>query len=309
MKPIQKYIILTIGLSLFLLLGYIGFQNHGSSQLDESLHIETNTNLNPHINTGANNTPKPTTLSDSGNVWGGNPFQTGTTNTGEGTKPETPKPQPTKVVFQKPNTEWKSRTLSGITYVFGEGNPKEVALDEIGIQKLATDCADMPRSVDITPTNLRAVMLWENDYCDAETSRPRYLSRQVEFHLMMALSHPNWQELYTKCEANFRFGDSRRVDSSGPFLTFDQVFLSGTLDINNFILIDKKMGWKKLNTSLLSQLTRFLESAQLIAGRGEVTENPHGDCVDIYGQDILDNLQKVLYYYGIPLGSIKSDFS
>ena len=35
-----------------------------------------------------------------------------------------------KPKFVKPNTEWKTRTLSGITYVFGEGNPKEVAIDQ-----------------------------------------------------------------------------------------------------------------------------------------------------------------------------------
>jgi hypothetical protein len=31
-----------------------------------------------------------------------------------------------KPKFKKPNLEWKMRTINGITYVFGEGNPREV---------------------------------------------------------------------------------------------------------------------------------------------------------------------------------------
>lgn len=287
MKPIKKYIIIFVGLLIFLSLGYIGIQKSNTPISQSDIDVTATKSIIPK--------PSPA-LSGSETVWGNNPFQTGDTHTGEAQKPAIQ-----KVVFQKPNTEWKTRTLSGITYVFGEGNPKEVALDEFGIQKLATDCMDMPHSVDIPPSNLRAIMLWENDYCDAETSRPRYLSRQVEFHLLMALSHPNWQELYTKCEENFRFVDSHHVGIIGSSLTFDQVFFSGTLDINNFILIDQKTGWKKLNTALVSQLTRFIENAQLIGGRGEVDENPYGNCVDIHGGVILNHLQQAIYHYKVPL--------
>lgn len=46
------------------------------------------------------------------------PFQSGQVNCREEIK---------KKLFLKPNTEWKTRTINGITYVFGEGNPKEVA--------------------------------------------------------------------------------------------------------------------------------------------------------------------------------------
>lgn len=59
-----------------------------------------------------------TTLGNSGTQWGMSPFGSG--------KPLT-EGEEKKRLFQKPNTEWKSRTINGITYVFGEGNPAEVA--------------------------------------------------------------------------------------------------------------------------------------------------------------------------------------
>lgn len=54
------------------------------------------------------------TVGNSGSNWGMNPFGTG--------KPL----EEAKHEFKMPNTEWKTRTISGVTYVFGEGNPKEV---------------------------------------------------------------------------------------------------------------------------------------------------------------------------------------
>ena len=65
------------------------------------------------------------------------------------------------VKFQKPNTEWKERDVTltdgrTLHYVFGEGNPKEVALDKEGIDKLYATCQDVPDRIDQVYYNLYA---------------------------------------------------------------------------------------------------------------------------------------------------------
>jgi hypothetical protein len=56
------------------------------------------------------------TYAKSGTSWGMSPFGSGA--------PLTEEPASK---FKKPSTEWKTRTINGITYGFGDGNPREVA--------------------------------------------------------------------------------------------------------------------------------------------------------------------------------------
>jgi hypothetical protein len=294
MKHIQKHIIVFSGFAVFILFGYFAFQNFNSSPSDEL--------KNPISQSGReSNTGKSlTTLSQSGNQWGVSPFDTGIPFTQEMKDP----------TFHEPNLKWKTRQVTlndgrTLTYEFGKGNPREVALDDKGIEKLAADCADMPPSIDIKPTNMRADMLWKNGFCNSENDRPRYLSKQVEYHLLMALSSPAWYDLYKKCESNIRFGDKYRSD---PSLRFDQVFASGFLDINHFIQVDPETGWKQLNMALTNNLLNFILDSQLLIGRGDVITNPYGDCVDQYGFGIKENLGQALYNYSVLPWSIVSDF-
>ncbi|MBX9808972.1 hypothetical protein K2X92_01105 [Candidatus Gracilibacteria bacterium] len=290
MKPIQKYIILIIGLSLFLLLGYIGFQNNDSSQLDESLHTETNTN--PHINTGANNTPKPsTTLSVDTNIWGGNPFQTGSTSTGELTKPETPKPQTTKVVFQKPNTEWKSRTLSGITYVFGEGNPKEVALSVETMQQEFRQC-------EITPGSMARI---------CRDGMAGYVSPEIERALKQVLESPLWGQLINLCSSEQRL-------NPGAFDKFNKHILApGALDISRFLIIDPDTGRKELAISTFNNIYSAIVSvgADINDPRNDTgvrsTEGIFYPCVEQYGKPLADRLENIKVLYMTTLAYVSQD--
>ena len=196
MKLIQKQIIIFSGFIVFILFGYFAFQNFNSSQSDEVTtitNINTNTGIQDSISQSGIETDtakRIETVANSGTSWGMSPFSSGKPLTEEEYKP----------VFRKPNIEWKTRQVAlndgrTLTYVFGEGNPKEVTLDDAGIQEMADTCSDMPPSIDIKPTNKRAEMLWKNGFCNGENNRPRYLSRQVEYHILMALSSPQWQDL------------------------------------------------------------------------------------------------------------------
>jgi hypothetical protein len=206
------------------------------------------------------------TLAQSGTQWGMSPFGSG--------KPLTEEKKPE---FKKPNTEWKTRTLSGITYVFGEGNPKEIKIDQAMFEKACND----PKKVE---------KLAEKGFCNAETGMPNIVTSNMEKTLLLAISHPNWQTLYEKCESNIRYSEINSINRPVYEFTFDRVFHTDLLNIENFLQVDTETGWKKLDLTNLYQLTYFLKRS--LQYNGEIT-NPYGNCVDIYGQDIINLLDQV----------------
>ena len=222
------------------------------------------------------------TFGNSGTNWGMSPFGSG--------KPleEEKKPE-----FKKPNTEWKTRTLSGITYVFGEGNPKEVGLNPEQIEHIGKNCE----------TYESGKNLYDAGFCNPETGKLKYLSPEAENHILAALSDPNWEKLATKCENNFRV-----IETSDTFqnaignpnsLYFERVFTPGFLDIDNFVSVEANTGWKKLNTERTINLSQFIMGA-MEYGRID-TKNPYGNCVDIYGKNIVEHLIKATDSYMWPV--------
>jgi hypothetical protein len=228
------------------------------------------------------------TQSESGTVWGMSPFGSG--------KPLEEIVAKEKPDFQKPNTEWKTRTIQlkdgrWMTYEFGKGNPSGVALDQEGLEKLRKECED-PKSREFLDIS---------GVCNPESDRPYYVSSQVEYYLMSALSNRDWENLYYLCDDAIRFGDTAsRSHSPDPYLLFDQVFGSGLLDVNRFITIDLETGRKTLDIALTKQLIDFLEGSKAMIGRGESLINPYGNCVDKYSQGIVNDLEAVLNHYRIP---------
>ncbi|MBX9809882.1 hypothetical protein K2X92_05830 [Candidatus Gracilibacteria bacterium] len=219
MKPIQKYIILTIGLSLFLLLGYIAIQNPSISQSDREVK-NTNSNIDSQTNTQK---PSPS-LSESGNAWGGNPFKIGTTITGEGIKFES-----LRLEFKKPSTEWKTRTLSGITYVFGEGNPKEV----------------MPKRSDY-PTSSDLMV----DYFDGSLVRPRTEQLLKEF-----LSNPMLVKVINQCGLLTR---PRLPGMTGLEAQLPYSLYTTDLSMEGILTIDPRTGRKDYNGDKMNLLFAVL---------------------------------------------------
>ncbi|NRH21283.1 hypothetical protein HOO68_04535 [Candidatus Gracilibacteria bacterium] len=286
MKLIQKQIIIFSGFIVFILFGYFAIGNFNSSQLGEmKTDIRTiNTLSQSGIETDTGK--RLETIANSGTNWGMSPFGSGKPLIEEEKKP----------VFKKPNTEWKTRTLSGITYVFGEGNPVGIAMDRSQIEAMNTPCGN-------------DVSLIEKGICDAELGF-MYITPEIEKHLLAALSDPNWSKLATECENHFRAREGpdalTNAQNDPSYLIFDRVFSPGFLDIDRFISIEPTTGLKMLNNHLTISLAKFVMNGMYDgASRGEPQPNPYGDCVDRYGQDISKNLVATTILYTHPLMEVK----
>ena len=280
MQFTQKHIIGIIISGLVLVGGYFAVQNNTPSQSDG---VNTISQSGIETDTGK----RLETVANSGTQWGMSPFGSGKPLTEEEKKPE----------FKKPNTEWKTRTLNGITYVFGEGNPTGIAMTLDQIDAMTKTCENN-------------VGLAEKGICNIESGLMSYVTPEVEKYLLLALSDPNWSKLATECEKNFRFLEG--MDSYGnakndpTYLIFDRVFAPGFLDIDRFMSVEPATGLKILNTGLTIGLPNFLMRAML-DGQAEAdgSKNPYGDCVDQYGKSIVRNLVIATNLYMAPLGSSK----
>jgi hypothetical protein len=198
--------------------------------------------------------------------------------------------------FHMPNLEWKSRDVTltdgrTLHYTFGEGNPKEVALDQEGLEKLAVQCE-----------NDHSGTLAIAGICDAESGRPFYVSPDVEKYLSMALSDPEWQKIATECANNFRVIETpdtlANAELDKNFLYFDRVFTPGFLDLDNFISIDKNTGRKTMEYARAYYLSIFLESGTYEGYRNATDwRNPYGKCVNKYAKEITRNLLVAVTLY------------
>lgn len=206
--------------------------------------------------------------------WGDNPFGSGSPQT------ETPISN-----FQMPNTEWKTRTISGITYVFGEGNPEKFTLTKIQLQELREKCKES-----------------ESDNNDGYLCKEQdgYITPEVEKYIIATLSDRNWENLLTKCQSNLRYyenqlkGSYGHYPNEGGFINFDIVANTDFLDINNWITIDS-FGRKQLDVARVILLNNWISESTKTAWidyYGTTTPTPWIDqeCVDRYGVNIVTNL-------------------
>jgi hypothetical protein len=208
-----------------------------------------------------------------------NPFQSGTTECESEEKPK----------FQKPNTEWKTRTISGVTYVFGEGNPKEVALSDEQLKVLMKKCG-----TESDPNNAGYLC---KDY-------DGYMTPEVEMYLKDALSDPNWNRLLAECEENLRWNEwshskvSAIYDSHNPTVTYPIVAYTEFLDVNKWITVNTD-GRKELDQGRLNAFLSWFsfgfhghwiqyEWPSHLDGSKWLFKDP--TCVDRYGANIMRNL-------------------
>ncbi len=248
-----------IVLAIVVILGSISYlgMNYKKEQLSQELILTI-----PEISSG-NTSSTGKTLSNSGSNQSGSMSSSGNTTT-----------------FRKPNTEWKTRTLSGITYVFGEGNPKEVALNDSDIEEMSRKCQDLSQLDDLV----------YRDTCIGNPSgipRPIYVYPEVEKLLFSALSDSDWNNLISKCQDSFSYAEQTWNLPTGYY---NELLNLDDLDINKFISINGGTGRKTFDFQRASQLIKDLERAK----------TDDGSCIDMYGSNIVVHLKEAVDWYLIP---------
>ena len=281
MQLTQKHIIAISIVAIIAMIGYGSFQKNTPPSQSDGVKLSTGS-ISPISQSGIEtDTGKRLEIAaNSGTAWGMSPFGSGKPLTEEEKKPE----------FKKPNTEWKTRTLSGITYVFGEGNPAGVALTVDDLKKdLSEKC----------PEDLNDP---KRIFCTEESG---YMSAEVEKYLLIALSDPNWERLMNLCEESLRRNDPAILESSYQ-ASYNRIVYEDYLDINNnWVTISSITGRKNLNVARTKDLTQWITLATNASwdAYNSPVPNPYKNptCVDVYGSEIIRNLRIAVAYYLRPI--------
>lgn len=206
------------------------------------------------------------TFANSGTDWGMSPFGSGKPL--EEAEEEKPK-------FQKPNTGWKTRTLNingqWITYVFGKGNPREVALTPTNIQEESRACELNPNPA---PRICREGMYG-------------YVTPEVEQALKRILESSLWEDLIVKCEKEYSVSTNNAQ--------FNQDLLTPhALDISRFLIIDPDTGRKELDTVEIQKVIRTLISVGNLDTESGVWQS---SCTEQYGKPLYQMFENISELY------------
>jgi hypothetical protein len=230
MKFIQpKYILSTLVVVAIAIWGYTQYTNtdigHEGVKLANTIMVSSEA-------VETDTSKRLESLGNSGSVLTVSPFGSG--------KPLAEEP---KQKFQKPNTEWKARTINGITYRQGEGNPvgaKALSEKEIEAYK---NCVREPELSQVS--------------CGLPDDRANgYVTAELERDLIILLSHKNWEPILTKCEQHFR-----KYEFSDWEVTYDKVMNEDAMNIENMITIDPENGRKELIYGNFGHLNSWFRNA------------------------------------------------
>lgn len=150
--------------------------------------------------------------------------------------------------FRKPSTQWATKTVNGVSYVFGEGNPKEVA----------------PKR--------------EEYVDDFSFLHDDVVSAQTEKNLHDFLSNPMLETVINRCGEILKsdmYADSKILRNL-PDAIFEENF-----DIENILYVDtNRGGQKKINLNHLDAFgAAFSQISESITHNS--TENASGRCLSL----------------------------
>jgi hypothetical protein len=198
MQFTQKYIISISAVAILVTLGYITLQKPTISSSDRG---GISTISQSGIETDS--LKRLETVANASTPWGMSPFGSG--------KPLT---EEARLIFKQPSTEWRTRTLSGITYVSGEGNPSEI--------------------------QSRLDNAYNSQYADGVTVRP-----QTEKFLSEFLSNPMLNIVVNKCGSLIKPRDSI---TTGLEVGLPETLFTTDFSLESMITIDPSTGEKILDS-------------------------------------------------------------
>jgi hypothetical protein len=224
MQFTQKHIISILVVTILATLGYIMLQN---SMISSSDRLDSDTISKSDIETDT--IKRLETVANSSTPWGMSPFGSG--------KPLT---EELKLKFQKPNTEWKDRTINGIIYRFGEGNP-------VGATPLSEEEKEAYKKCIFND-----IVYAMDCGLDYEGNAQGYITADIEKELLAILNHPAWEPILTKCEQQFRSSEISVLDHEA---NYDRIINGEYLNIENILVMSDYDNRKHLSNNFGSTLS------------------------------------------------------
>ena len=148
--------------------------------------------------------------------------------------------------FVTPNTNWPNREINGVTYVFGEGNPKEVSL---------------------APSEYTGDGKWRN-----------YITPESEAYLKSFLENKSLKDFVDKC------GGKLNLTNNNTMAGFN-ITESEDLDINKLLVIDPNTGRKQFDEDKIYGISQLLYSVTSeLDGNSAITSCMNGREIEEFEQ-------------------------
>lgn len=193
------------------------------------------------------------------------------------------------------NSTWETQTIQlkdgrTVTYKFGEGNSKEVALTTEELKATYKRCGSKE-----DPD-------WQGEFCGEEAG---YVSPEVEEHLLIALSDKNWPTLIKECSEQLKYSETfYEGHPEEKDILYRQLVTPDFLSPNNWIAIDLNTGRKSLNLAKIFALQSFFYKGTFFYWKLYNDDKPapykNAYCIDIYAREINRQLTIATEYYRRP---------
>jgi hypothetical protein len=166
---------------------------------------------------------------------------------------------------------WTPRTLSGIPYQFGSGNPQEVDKSVEELRKIYIDCVKSDNSScrNHIPYYEQLVDTYDEEMNPIHTGNIARITPEIEYVLYQFLSHPILYQSTEACGVYF-WNYQQTYDQYGSSVT--DIYMASEeygppkwwdpydIDINDYIRINPYTGRKDINLNLIITLNTQIQT-------------------------------------------------
>ncbi len=192
------------------------------------------------------------------------------------------------------NATWTPKTLSGVYYQFGVGNPRETDKSVEEITEMNKRCLNYsPKLCDEKTISLNgefiSVSRKEDGTFEDPERQPSRMTPEIEYLVYSFLSNPIIRQSSESCGEYFWINDGI---AQGIYLQHDIGFVHQdnwwnpyNIDINRLIFINPNTGRKELNIDLIWTLrTQILFPSATIETTGHYTNTKLTNCLQKHNQ-------------------------
>lgn len=224
-----------------------------------------------------------------------NPFATGASSSGSGeeTSDKTESILMTTGTTETPeityNITWSPKTLSGVYYQFGVGNPTETDKSVGELAEINKRCYDQynPDLCDEKKLSLQGEFIGlsknEDGTFEESKSKPTRMTPEIEYLVYSFISNPLLRQAGVQCGEHFwrNEGIAQTIylqDDIG-FIYYENWWNPYNIDINSMIIINPNTGRKELNTELIWSFYTQISFPSKLEGGNNYTNTKLTECL------------------------------